>query len=65
MNFLLLIEGLSQLIKTIDINKIYNQNLTIDGIVLTMFDARNKLSSQVADDVKKHLPFTNAGNYHT
>ena len=50
------LEGLSQLIKTIDrVKQNLNQNLTIDGIVLTMFDARNKLSSQVADDVKKHL----------
>ena len=50
------LEGLSQLIKTIDrVKQNLNQNLTIDGIVLTMFDARNKLSSQVADDVKKQL----------
>ena len=50
------LEGLSQLIKTIDrVKQNLNQNLTIDGIVLTMFDGRNKLSSQVADDVKKHL----------
>ena len=38
------LEGLSQLIKTIDrVKQNLNQNLTIDGIVLTMFDARNKL----------------------
>ncbi len=50
------LEGLSQLIKTIDrVKQNLNQKLTIDGIVLTMFDGRNKLSSQVADDVKKHL----------
>ena len=50
------LEGLSQLIKTIDrVKQNLNQSLTIDGIVLTMFDGRNKLSSQVADDVKKHL----------
>ena len=50
------LEGLSQLIKTIDrVKQNLNQNLTIDGIVLTMFDGRNKLSSQVAEDVKKHL----------
>ncbi len=50
------LEGLSQLIKTIDrVKQNLNHNLTIDGIVLTMFDGRNKLSSQVADDVKKHL----------
>ena len=50
------LEGLSQLIKTIDrVRKNLNPILTIDGIVLTMFDKRNKLSSQVANDVRKHL----------
>ena len=50
------LEGLSQLIKTIDrVKNNLNPNLHIDGIVLTMFDGRNKLSSQVADDVKGHL----------
>ena len=50
------LEGLSQLIKTIDrVKNNLNPNLHIDGIVLTMFDGRNKLSSQVADDVKAHL----------
>ena len=50
------LEGLSQLIKTIErVKNNLNPNLHIDGIVLTMFDGRNKLSSQVADDVKTHL----------
>ena len=50
------LEGLSQLIKTIDrVKNNLNPNLHIDGIVLTMFDGRNKLSSQVADDVREHL----------
>ena len=50
------LEGLSQLIKTIDrVRKNLNPILTIDGIVLTMFDKRNKLSSQVALDVRTHL----------
>ena len=50
------LEGLSQLIKTIDrVKQNLNPSLSIDGIVLTMFDGRNKLSSQVAEDVKKHL----------
>ncbi len=50
------LEGLSQLIKTIErVKNNLNPNLNIDGIVLTMFDGRNKLSSQVAEDVKTHL----------
>mgnify|MGYP001808503697 FL=1 len=50
------LEGLSQLIKTIDrVKNNLNPSLHIDGIVLTMFDGRNKLSSQVADDVREHL----------
>ena len=50
------LEGLSQLIKTIErVKNNLNPNLHIDGIVLTMFDGRNKLSSQVADDVREHL----------
>ena len=50
------LEGLSQLIKTIDrVRQNLNPILTIDGIVLTMFDKRNKLSSQVALDVRTHL----------
>ena len=50
------LEGLSQLIKTIDrVRQNLNPILNIDGIVLTMFDKRNKLSSQVALDVRTHL----------
>ena len=50
------LEGLSQLIKTIDRVRLnLNPILNIDGIVLTMFDKRNKLSSQVALDVRTHL----------
>ncbi|MGY9025093.1 MAG: ParA family protein [Candidatus Pelagibacterales bacterium] len=50
------LEGLSQLIKTVDrVQKNLNPELSIDGIILTMFDKRNKLSTQVAVDVKKHL----------
>ena len=50
------LEGLSQLIKTIErVKTNLNENLSIDGIVLTMFDKRNRLSSQVASDVRTHL----------
>ena len=50
------LEGLSQLMKTIELvrNKL-NPTLDIQGIVLTMFDKRNKLSDQVAADVRQTL----------
>jgi chromosome partitioning protein len=48
------LEGLSQLVKTIDRIKIkLNPNLFIRGVLLTMFDRRNKLSSQVDLEARK------------
>ena len=50
------LEGLSQLLKTVEMAKSsVNPKLAIDGVVLTMYDKRNRLSSQVADDVRRHL----------
>jgi chromosome partitioning protein len=50
------LEGLSQLIKTVEqVRETLNPQLTIHGIVLTMYDARNKLSGQVEADVREHL----------
>ncbi len=50
------LEGLSSLIKTIDLVKDnFNQNLEIEGILLTMFDKRNSLSSLVENDVREHF----------
>lgn len=50
------LEGLSQLLRTVEMAKEgINPKLAIDGVVLTMFDKRNRLSLQVADDVRKHL----------
>lgn len=50
------LEGLSQLLRTIDrVRANFNGGLDIEGVVLTMFDRRNKLSGQVAGDVRKHL----------
>jgi chromosome partitioning protein len=47
------LEGLSQLLKTVErIRTNLNPRLTIQGVVLTMFDKRNSLSEQVAQDVR-------------
>lgn len=50
------LEGLSQLVRTIKLVKnSYNKRLKIEGLLLTMFDRRNKLTYQVAKEVKKHF----------
>jgi chromosome partitioning protein len=50
------LEGLSQLMKTIElVRDRLNPTLEMQGIVLTMFDKRNKLSDQVAADVRQTL----------
>ncbi len=50
------LEGLGQLLNTINIVKNhFNKNLTIEGVLLTMFDIRLRLSQQVADEVRKYF----------
>jgi chromosome partitioning protein len=50
------LEGLGQLLKTIRlIKQALNPKLEVEGILLTMFDGRNNLSHQVANEVKKHF----------
>jgi len=50
------LEGISQLVKTIErIKNNLNPSLNIRGIVLTMFDKRNKLSNQVDDEARKYF----------
>ncbi len=50
------LEGLSQLLRTVDqVRATLNPSLTIQGVVLTMFDARNNLSGQVVADVRQFM----------
>jgi chromosome partitioning protein len=50
------LEGLSQLLQTVEqVKRTLNPRLTIHGIVLTMFDSRNNLSTQVVSDVRTHM----------
>lgn len=50
------LEGLSQLLKTVEqVKAALNPDLTIHGIVLTMYDSRNNLSNQVVADVRETM----------
>lgn len=50
------LEGLGKLLNTIkSVQKIHNNSLDIEGILLTMFDSRLRLSNQVVEEVKKHF----------
>ena len=50
------LEGLGKLLNTIkSVQKIHNKNLDIEGLLLTMFDSRLRLSNQVVEEVLKHF----------
>ncbi|TQD35413.1 ParA family protein [Haloflavibacter putidus] len=50
------LEGLGKLLNTIkSVQKLHNQKLNIEGLLLTMYDSRLRLSNQVVDEVKKHF----------
>lgn len=50
------LEGLGKLLNTIkSVQNIHNPNLDIEGLLLTMFDSRLRLSNQVVDEVRKHF----------
>ena len=50
------LEGLSQLLMSVrEVRKLGNPDLRIEGVLLTMFDARNRLSLQVEEDARENL----------
>ena len=50
------LEGLGKLLNTIkSVQKIHNKNLDIEGLLLTMYDSRLRLSNQVVEEVRKHF----------
>lgn len=50
------LEGLTQLLEAISrVQKNFNPSLTLDGVVLTMYDARTSMSQQVVEDVRQHF----------
>ena len=50
------LEGLGKLLNTIkSVQKIHNPELDIEGLLLTMYDSRLRLSNQVVEEVKKHF----------
>ena len=50
------LEGISQILRTIDLIKAkLNPALDVEGILLTMFDSRNRLSHQVSDEIRTHF----------
>jgi chromosome partitioning protein len=51
------LEGLSQLIATIrQVKRMYNPDIQMEGVLLTMFDGRLNLTAQVVQEVKKYFP---------
>ncbi len=51
------LEGLSQLIDTVrQVKRLYNSQIEIEGVLLTMYDGRLNLTLQVVDEVKRHFP---------
>ncbi|MFV0237073.1 MAG: ParA family protein [Flavobacteriales bacterium] len=51
------LEGLRKLLNTIkSVQKIHNKNLDIEGLLLTMYDSRLRLSNQVVEEVKNYFP---------
>ncbi len=53
----LALEGVAQIMRSVErVRQRMNPALSLEGLLLTMFDARNKLSSQVAQEAREHFP---------
>jgi chromosome partitioning protein len=53
------LEGLSQLLRTVEMVRTHlNPELTVGGILLTMYDGRTRLAAQVAEEVRRHFGAT-------
>ena len=51
------LEGLGKLLNTVkNVQRIHNNNLDIEGLLLTMYDSRLRLSNQVVEEVNTHFP---------
>ena len=51
------LEGLTALLETMNlVQKGLNSNLRLEGIVITMFDSRNRISHQVLEEIRSHFP---------
>ena len=50
------LEGITQLLQTIRlVQKLFNPSLKIEGVLLTMYDARTNLSAEVGQEIRKHF----------
>ena len=50
------LEGITQLLQTIRlVQRLFNPNLKIEGVLLTMYDARTNLSAEVGQEIRKHF----------
>jgi chromosome partitioning protein len=51
------LEGLSSILETVSlVQKSFNPALRLEGIVITMFDSRNRISHQVVEEIRAHFP---------
>ncbi|MEG2083897.1 MAG: ParA family protein, partial [Oscillospiraceae bacterium] len=51
------LEGLSQLMSTVrQVKKLYNPNLELEGVLITMYDSRINITLQVVEEVKRFFP---------